>query len=390
MADGVTKASVFKDLNVLVDLGASGRLRDDQLLDRFVEGRGLTAEAAFRVLVDRHGPMVLGLCRQVLGNSHDAQDAFQATFLILASKAGSVRKRDSLASWLHGVARRVAQRIKAHEVRRRCHEHRWTLQVAESTDEEVHSESWPELHEEIAKLPARYRESVVLCYLQGLTTEVAAERLGCPRGTVLSRLSRAREELRRRLTRRGVSLPACLFAVGILDETALAMARVGLLETTVQASLTFANRRAVGSTSASGRIVELAKEVLYAMAKFKLGIVGTVTLAGLFVVGVVQTLAYQSNGVGDQARPAVSESRSDGPGAIQGRDTNGASRSATTGKSQAPRQSPLGFTSFRVKEGHVRSVAYSPDGKTLAVGYPGLGVGNGGGVLLWDVAGVRR
>ena len=153
-------------------------------------GGGAVAEAAFEALVTRHGPMVLDVCGHIVCDSHDAQDAFQATFLVLAARAGSIRRRDALAGWLMGVARRVALRSRADAARRRLHERRAAEKQAERDGDPP--ASWPELHEEIDRLPVRYREPVVLCYLEGVTTEAAALRLGCPHGTVLSRLSRAR------------------------------------------------------------------------------------------------------------------------------------------------------------------------------------------------------
>jgi RNA polymerase sigma factor (sigma-70 family) len=206
MAGRPAGADVRNQLNTLALVGVVGNLSDAQLLGRFLSTRDGTAQAAFTALVGRHGPMVLSVCRQVLGDPHDAQDAFQATFLVLAGHAGSVRKSDSLGSWLHGVALRVALRARADAARRRARERRGAaLRSAESEREGVRSESWPEVHQEIARLPARYREPIVLCYLEGLSTEEAALRLGCPRGTVLSRLSRARENLRARLARRGLA-----------------------------------------------------------------------------------------------------------------------------------------------------------------------------------------
>ena len=154
----------------------------------------------------RHGPMVLKVCRQVLGDSHDAEDAFQATFLVLLRKAGSVRNADSVASWLHGVAYRVRPRAEADAIQRRAHEQRVAEMSVFMYDPEADRPgSWTELHEEIARLPARYREPLVLCYLEGLTTGAAAQRLRCPQGTILSRLSPGRERLRTRLTRRGLA-----------------------------------------------------------------------------------------------------------------------------------------------------------------------------------------
>src|SRR5207244_3435932 len=155
--------------------------------------------------------MVLGVCRKVLSNAHDAEDAFQATFLVLARKAGSVRKADSMASWLHGVARRVAIRARAEAARRRVYERRSAvLKAADLKSQGGSPEGWAELHQAIARLPERYREPVVLYYLEGLSTEEAALRLGCPHGTILSRLSRARERLRGQLERRSLTSSTAL------------------------------------------------------------------------------------------------------------------------------------------------------------------------------------
>ena len=169
----------------------------------------LDAELAFSTLVERHGAMVWHVCRQVLGDSHDAQDAFQATFLVLLSRARSIRRRDSLASWLFGVALKVARRARYAVIVRRFHE-RKAAELAENRTlaPDRDSECYAALHVELARLPERYREPIVLCHLEGLSTAAAAERLGCAQGTILSRLARGRERLRRRLAQRGLALPA--------------------------------------------------------------------------------------------------------------------------------------------------------------------------------------
>ena len=201
-------AETLKHLQALFREGSFSGLTDGELMERCTTADDDSAAAAFTALVRRHGPMVLRVCYQVLQNSHDAQDAFQTTFLVLARKARSVRKHDSLASWLFGVADRVARRARAEAARRRAHElRRSELAALESADEKNDSETWTELHEEVASLPEKLRLPVVLCYLEGLTAEAAAQQLGCPRGTVLSRLSRARERLRERLdSARGLGL----------------------------------------------------------------------------------------------------------------------------------------------------------------------------------------
>jgi polysaccharide export outer membrane protein len=177
---------------------------DAQLLRQFLAGRSSPAEAAFAGLVARYGSIVHRVCLDVLGCPHDAQDAAQAVFLVLARKARSIRKPDALGPWLHGVAVRVARRAKGDAARRRAVERK----KAEMTHERHISNFGPqimdhtELHEEIDRLPAKYRQPIILCYLQGQTQSEAAETLAWPLGTVQIRLHRGRERLRSRLARR--------------------------------------------------------------------------------------------------------------------------------------------------------------------------------------------
>ena len=186
-----------KRLQVLFDEGTFSGLTDGAILDRLSTPGDRSAAAAFAALVERHGPMVLRVCQQVLADPHDAEDAFQATFLVFFRRAGSIHNRGSLASWLFGVAHRVACRARKQTLRRQGHERRYAEQVAEeSRGFENRSETWPEVLEEVALLPDKLRSPIILCYLKGLTAEAAALELGCPRGTVLSRLSSARERLR--------------------------------------------------------------------------------------------------------------------------------------------------------------------------------------------------
>ena len=156
-------------------------------IDSSASGGGETAEAAFETLVARHGPMVLDVCRNVLPSFTMPRTLSRRRSWFWHRGPGRSRRKDALAGWLLGVARRVALRSRADLVRRRAYEGRAAEMKAEH--ETDRPDSWPELHEEIGRLPERYREPVVLCYLEGLSTDVAALRLGCPRGTVLSRLS---------------------------------------------------------------------------------------------------------------------------------------------------------------------------------------------------------
>ncbi len=300
MTGGSAGADLRIQLGTLSGVGVVGDLSDGQLIRRFLDARDGAEQAAFTALVERHGPMVLRVCRHSLGDPHDAQDAFQATFLVLARKAGTVRKTDSLASWLHGVALRIALRARADAARRSKYERRGAALRAEEPGRVAGPyESWPDLHEEVARLPHRYREPVVLCYLEGLTTEAAASRIGCPRGTVLSRLSRARERLRGRLSRRGLALTA-LPAVGPTP-SALPAALIGA---TVRSALGFAGRRATEAALASATATTLAREVLYAMTVSKMKALGVAALGCAFALGGVQTYARQFGGIGAGKNPA--------------------------------------------------------------------------------------
>jgi len=158
MASESVKSVSLKDFPTLYRLGVVGNLSDGQLLESFLAGKKETAEESFAALVDRHGPMVLRVCRQILGNPDDAQDAFQATFLVLVRRAGTVRKRDSVASWLYGIALRVARRARVDGARRQVHERRRaaTAREQDMAHEEEPECCWSELHDEVGRLPEKY------------------------------------------------------------------------------------------------------------------------------------------------------------------------------------------------------------------------------------------
>jgi RNA polymerase sigma factor (sigma-70 family) len=204
-------------VHTLFDSGSATGLTDGQLLQRFAARQfdGPAAEAAFAALVHRHGMMVLRVCRRVLGDTHDAHDASQAVFLILARKAGAgagvILQQESVGGWLHGVALRVARKARVAAARRRAHERRGAIR-----DEPCVEKTWDDsaalLHEEIDRLPEKYRAPILLCHLEDLTNEQAAQRLRWPLGTVQTRLARGRKRLRDRLVRRGVD-PSLVWAL---------------------------------------------------------------------------------------------------------------------------------------------------------------------------------
>jgi len=258
-------------MHQLFDFGAVGSVSDAQLLDRFVSRRGEVAEAAFEALVIRHGPMVLRVCRSVLHNAHDAEDAFQAVFLVLANRAGSIRRRGSVASWLFGVALRVATRVKRAGARRRAVNQRVAERAAESDLEVENDLDWELLHDEIQNLPERLRAPIVLCYLQGLTYDAAAHRLGLSDVAIRGRLARARERLRQRLIRRGVAVPAGLLVAG----------GVGQVEAAISPTLIHSTLRIALGFTAGNTAAVLAREVLNSMLLNQLKVAAVLLCLGL-------------------------------------------------------------------------------------------------------------
>jgi RNA polymerase sigma factor (sigma-70 family) len=242
------------------------RLSDSVLLRHFAEHRD---EAAFAALVERFGPMVLGVCRRVVGDRHAAEDAFQATFLVLARKAPSLLHQELVGNWLWGVAYRTARRAKADAARWHNHKGEIKANMAPDPVEEV---MWrdlrPVLDEEIYRLPARYRQPFVLCYLEGKTNKEAAQTLGCPPGTVFTRLARGREILRGRLTRRGIALSSAALALAITHE-ATARVSTGLASSTIKAATLFAAGNMTAGVTASTQALTLADGALQAMSVSK-------------------------------------------------------------------------------------------------------------------------
>ena len=226
-----SRQAVLGSIDRLFRSGTGIGLSDAQLLERFVLGHDEGAESAFNTLVERHGPMVLAVCRRVLNDPHDAQDAFQATFLVLVRRAGTVRKRESIGDWLHGVARRVSAHARADLARRRTVERRAVTGSLIAYEPPL---PYVDIWDEVEYLPNELRAVVVLCYLEGLTHEQAARRLGWPVGTVRSRLARARDRLRADLIRRGTAPDAALMPMLAFKKVLLPQ---GLIDATVRAAI---------------------------------------------------------------------------------------------------------------------------------------------------------
>ena len=286
MGNTATQSAV-RQIELLFDGGSVAALSDGQLLERFTARRDSTAEAAFAALVARYGPMVLGVCRQLVGDQHLADDAFQAVFLVLSRKARTIRNADLLGNWLYGVAVRTSRRAKARLVRQRKKEESGIMGHSHSRTSAGIEPSLPAamemllaydeidaLHDEITRLPNRFLRPILLCYFEGLTLDDAARQLRWPPGTLRSRLARAREKLRRALTRRGCAMTATALTATLGCRSATARVSSTLCEATTNAAIRFAAGQAAGH-AVSASALALAHEVLRSMVLYKLRLMVT-------------------------------------------------------------------------------------------------------------------
>jgi RNA polymerase sigma factor (sigma-70 family) len=263
----------------IVGLTGPGDHSDRQLLDRFVRQRD---EAAFDTLLRRHGPMILGVCRRVLGDPDAAEDAFQATFLVLVRKAAVIHWHDSVGPWLYGVAYRAALKARAEAARRRDHE-REVKAMGRNNGGAGIARDWQQvIDEELSGLPAKYRAPLVLCYLEGKTNEEAARELGWRPGSMSRRLARGRDLLRGRLTRRGVSLAAGPAVASLLPDHSLATVPDSLANETLRAAAWMAAGN-MGAEKASVQVLALVGSVLQTMGAAR----GARQLAALLLGGAL-------------------------------------------------------------------------------------------------------
>ncbi len=351
---GSTLRHVLGQIGRLVGPRQTQELPDQELLARFVRDR---EEKAFAALMERHGPMVLGVCQRILGNPHDAEDACQAVFLVLARKAASVRKAGSLGSWLHGVALRVARKLRSSRARRHARETAAAArQPAASPPADL---TWREvlqvLDEEVSRLPEGYRAAVVLCHLEGRTQDEAARELGWTLGALRGRLERGREKLRARLLRRGITAAATLTAATLAPGLCSAAVPPTLVVATLNASGAMAVGQALPA-AIPGTVASLTRDVLWylkltAWTKAAAGALASVlvALAALWATGLL--------------------------GSPPARDAHEAKM-----VERWPEATTL--------EGHklrIWSVAFSPDGKRIATGAGGL-IPSPGELRVWDAA----
>ena len=268
-------SSVVRHLRGIIHRQRVADRPDGDLLQLFIRDRN---ELAFQSLVLRYGPMVLGVCRRILGNQHDAEDAFQATFLILVRKAASIRPRSMVGNWLYGVACRTAMEARRAAAKRRIKErHVNVMPKPQASQPDPWSEMQPMLDQELSRLPDKYRAILLLCDLEGKTRKEAAGQLDLPEGTVASRLARARAILAKRLARHGVELASVSTAL-VLSKDAPAPASVptALVESTVRLAMVFGTSQAAAVGVVPAKVFSLTKGVLKSMLLTKLTIAASV------------------------------------------------------------------------------------------------------------------
>lgn len=304
--------TVTHSLPTLFDEGSLTGLTDGQLLERFAVRDDRGSEAAFAALVDRHASLVWRACRSVVGrgHEHDADDAFQATFLILARRAGSLWARDSIAPWLHRVARRAARQVRRQAARRIEAERQAARRFDAATIPEMPDDTAEIIHLEIDRLPERHRVVIILCDLEGRTCEDAARHLRRPVGTVKSRLSRARDRLRAALNRRGVA-PASLSleCLAAIDRPTRALAG-----STIHGSLLFAAGASAAPGSASLAAATIAKGVLGAMTRARfLAVIFLLLATTSAIIPAWLAQARQQSGPPAGARPPAARKQEPRP-----------------------------------------------------------------------------
>jgi RNA polymerase sigma factor (sigma-70 family) len=282
MSNGFTRTAQ-QHLRTLFELGAGGSRTDAELLECFLSGRDGIAESAFNVLVERHGAMVLGVCRRVLTDPNDADDAFQVTFIVLARKAATINRRESLGNWLYGVAYRTALQARTRASRRRAKERQVRpMSHANSVDAPGADDWLTILDEELDRLPERYRAPLVLCELEGRSRREVANLLGLPEGTVSSRLARGRGLLRDRLGRRGVAVSVGAL-IAVLESNSIAAIVPAILATdTLRAAMQIAAGHAATdclSASAAGLWEGVLKMMLLTKLKVTAAVFATLIVA---------------------------------------------------------------------------------------------------------------
>jgi RNA polymerase sigma factor (sigma-70 family) len=340
-------SEVIRHLRRTVLLRGEAGLTDGELLESFLSRRD---GAAMEVLVRRHAPMVWGVCHRVLGNHHNAQDAFQATFLVLVRRAASIASRELLANWLYGVAHLTALKARATTAKRKGRERQVTVMPEPAVaDQDVWDDLRPLLDQELSRLPENSRAVIVLCDLEGKTRQDVARQLGLPEGTVASRLARARAMLAKRLTQRGVTLSGGSLAAVLLQKAASASAPISVLSSTIKAATLLASGSAAAAGQVSVTVASLAEGVVKTMLVSKLKVATAVLLAA-----GIATLAASRSGLPALATEPPPPSRTGRPATQEG------------GKRQTALEPVIMREVIMREDALVPQLAWSPDGKVVA------------------------
>jgi len=329
------------------------QLTDLELLGRFTLQHD---EEAFLALMRRHGSMVFDVCRNVLGNESDAEDAFQATFLVLAQKAGAIRKPESVGSWLYGVAYRTAHKARADTVRRQRCEARVPGQTPPRASDLTWAEAQQILHDELSRVSDYYRTPLVACYLEGKTQDEAAALLGVSKATVRNRLERGRTLLRQRLVRRGLGSVAVLATAAWPLAAASSPPRSVLVASTAKAAQLVSAGQTVVAGLISARVTALTQEVLTTMFLTKL----KTTTAALLIAGLLAGGLLLSGVLSADPSTTAHAAQAQQP-TDQSQDQAPEKGTAKKGREKLKLRATL--------EGHgkaVQDVAFSPDGRLLA------------------------
>jgi RNA polymerase sigma factor (sigma-70 family) len=278
-------------------------LTDQQLLEDYISGRN---QAALAALVQRHGPMVWGVCRRVLTNYHDAEDAFQATFLVLVRRATSIASPALLANWLYGVAHQTAIKARATVAKRKMRERQVTEMLEPAgVEQNFWIDMQPLLDQELSRLPDKYRGVIILCDLEGKTRKEVAEQLGWPEGTVASRLARARNMLAKRLTQRGVALSCAALAAVLAQQAAAAGVPYVVVDSTIRVACLLAAGKAAATGAISVKVAALTEGVMKAMLFSKLKTAIAIVLILGFVATGATILTCRTAAGQDDKKPAA-------------------------------------------------------------------------------------